>query len=386
MQTILIIEFKGFTKISTSLALKMEEITLTPEKIRAGIIEITNKLIENVNKTNSYNSKFKVGGDTFVITFNELRQGIDFGVLLMSEFLKAVTENGYYYLKPCACISSGDIVLHDDSFLDDTSIETYRVADKKEPFTFWAKGNDCIRNLKDETIPTANYIEEEELIKIDWLNVKDRANKSIGLPDFKLPQILLNNEIIFCQSPLEALNQILINQEEAKVINAFGGPIPYESASESDYLKQTIQFIKNDTNKKWNVVSYLDLSNKKSSFYWLELARRLSNLYPNKYNFTAYAILTGTLIPFSYQTFDNKSTLVGLRSYSLELGRATMSSAIVFRNSKITERYILEFTESYRKLGKFDDAKFSELLNQINLTEQNARRDCMNLVDKLLQQ
>lgn len=50
MQSILIIEFKGFTKISTSLAIKMEEITLSPEKIRAGIIEITNKLIENVSK------------------------------------------------------------------------------------------------------------------------------------------------------------------------------------------------------------------------------------------------------------------------------------------------------------------------------------------------
>jgi len=384
MQTILIIEFKGFTQISTSLASRMEEIVLTPEKIRAGIIEITNKLIENVGEFNPYNSKFKVGGDTFVITFNELQQGIDFGIILMSEFLKAVTENGYYYLKPCACISGGDIILHEDSFLDDTSISTYRVADKKEPFTLWVKGNDCIKNIEKKSIPIIENI-EEELVKINWQKMKNIKNHPVGLSDFKLPQILLSNEVIFCQSALEALNQILINQEKAKIINAFGGPVPFEGASESTYLKKTIQFIKDNVHKKWNIISYLDLSDKKSSFYWLELARRISILYPDKYNFTAYSITSGTLIPFSYQTFDDKSTLVGLRSYSLELGRATMSSAILFRNTKITKRFSLEFTESHRKLGKFNDAKFSKLLEQIDLTEKNVLRDCMNLVDKLLQ-
>jgi hypothetical protein len=382
MQTILIIELKGFTEISTSLALRMEEIILAPEKIRAGIVEIINELIENVSKSSHYNSKLKVGGDTFVITFNELHQGIDFGVLLMSEILKAVTENGYYYLKPCACISSGNIVLHNDSFIDDTSISTYRVADKREPFTLWVKGNDCIRKLKEKAIPTVEHIEEDELIKIDWLKIKNIY--SIGLPNFKLPQILLDNEVLFCHSALDALNQILVNQENANVINAFGGPIPFETANESEYLKQTIQFIKHDIHKRWNIISYLDISDKKSSFYWLELARRISNLYPDKYNFTAYSISPDTLIPFSYQTFDSKTTLVGLRSYSIERGRATMSSAIIFRNTKITERYTMEFSESYRKLGKFDDAKFSKLLNQIDLTEKNLRRDCMNLVDALL--
>lgn len=383
MQAILIIEYKGFAQLSTGLAMKMEEINLTPEKVRAGIIELTNNLLKSVYERKPYNESYLIGGDTFITTFNEVQEAVDFSTTLFAEFLKAVQEQGYYYLKPCACIGFGELQMQGERFLDDTSIETYRIADSRPPFTIWIKGKEAINRCVSNGYQIYMDEAEVDLQKLEWLKMP-LDSEAIGIPDIKLPQLLLDNEVIFSKSPEDSVNKIRQYQNSASSVYAFGGPIPYDIAFYNDYLKETISLVKSNDKIKWTIISYLDLSDKRTSFYWLELTRRISGLYPNRYNFTAYTISSGTLIPFSYQIFDKKIAHIGLRSFSLERGKSTMNASMIFKNERIAERYIQEFTESYRLLGKFDDSKFSELIQKINLSDSVIKQDCLKLVDELL--
>ncbi len=403
MQSILIIEFKGFSNLATELSKKMEGIEISPEKVRAGITHITEEIISKSLAAIPYNQHFLIGGDTFVILFDKLNQAVDAGITILSEFYKSVSEQGYYYLKPCMCIGSGNIKVSGDRFLDDVSINTYRVADSGDPFTLWAQGKEAY-----EALVKSNYKFEEivieipvkinpekvnpeiklepkkySLYKIDWL-AKEAIETVDGLKNFKLPELLLDNEVIFCKTPKDSVRKIIDYQRESKSIYAFGGPIPIDIAFYSEYLKETIDLIKATNDKKWTVISYLSLEDKASSFYWLELARRVTRKYPDKYNFTAYIINSETLIPFSYQIFDAQYTHVGLRSYSIDIGKSTMNGSIIFKNHKIAERYTQEFVESYRILGKFTEAKFSTLIEKINLDDKQTLKRCLDLVDELL--
>jgi hypothetical protein len=403
MQTILIIEFKGFSKISTELSSRMNEVEVTPERVRAAVILLTEEILKKSLNNVPHNNQFLIGGDTFVILFDNLEIALKSATQILGEFYKSVAKQGYFYLKPCICIGSGNIKISGERFLDDVSISTYRVADKGQPFTLWIQGKQTYEQLvkldykyNEVTIDVPSKVNPEKidpdvslepktftLYQIDWKTNIDKTKLDI-ISDFSLPELLLDNELIFCKTPKDSVRKIIEYQNEAKSIYAFGGPIPIDIAFYNDYLKETIKLVKKDKDKKWTVISYLTLEDKSSSYYWLELARRLTRKYSDKYNFTAYTINQDTLIPFSYQIFDNTYTHVGLRSYSLEVGKSTMNGSIIFKNNKIAERYKQEFTESYRILGKFTDAKFSELLQKINLVDRATVKMCLDLVDDLL--
>lgn len=383
MQAILIYELKGFSKLSSDLALKMDEIGLTPERIRASTIDILKKAIDALRPAFKLNQDFYIGGDTFVFTFNTSEEATEFGCELNHRILNLVTEKGLYYLKPCACIGFGNLKLQDDRFLDDTSISTYRIADSGLPFILSLNGIKVIEDVEKAGKFKLEIDKEREIAKVYWKNYKSEK-QIIQQSEISIPSLLLDSEIIFSSTAEEAVKKIRQYQAEATRISAFGGPIPYESAFYNIYLKETIDIIKQNPKCKWTTISYLDINDKKSSYYWLELARRISLKFSDRFTFTAYVVPDGVLIPYSYQIYDDKIIHLGLRSYVPERNVATMNASIIFKNQKVALRYKDEFIESYRKLGTFTDERFAELVKSFSDLDKKTKKDCIDLVDDLL--
>lgn len=384
MQAIAVLELKGFTQISDSLALKMDEVGLTTERVRISTIDLVRNLIAKLKETFSTNEDHYIGGDTLFITFDDIDVAIEFSIFLMKGCLDLVNNKGLYYLKPAVCVGYGELKTQDARFFDNTSIKTYRIADKGYPFTLWAAGAEVVNYVKQSSKYIIKEAVDEELVELRWKDY-DASEELFLLPEINIPTLLLENEIIFSNSPEDAVSKIIKYQNNSKSIYAFGGPIPSDIAYYNNYLKDTISLVKSDKTKSWNIISYLDLKDKKSCYYWLELARRLSILNPENYNFTAYIIPENVLIPFSYQIYDEELVHLGLRSYSLKLNRATMNASIIFKSKRIAERYTNEFTESYRKLGKFNDTDFTNLITELGVIESTIRKEGLELVEQLMQ-
>jgi hypothetical protein len=380
MQAILAIELKGFTLIADSLALKMENLELTPERVRVSTIEIIKNLLDSLNKKYIYNESHYIGGDTFFVTFSDLEISLKYASDFLHLCKDLVLEKGLYYIKPNLCIGWGDIKTEGARFYDNTSINSYRVADKVPPYSLWLTGSDTIKEFKKLNKYIIKSEKDEITVELEWANI---VSDTSFVPDIKIPTLLLENEIVFSNSASDSLSKITAFQKEAKIIYAFGGPIPFENAERSDYLKNVIADIKAEE-KKWVVISYLENKDVASGYYWLELARRLQNLHPNQYSFTAYIIPEKTLIPFSYQIFDTKVVHLGLRSYSIEQDKATMSAAILFKSKRIAERYKDEFTENYRQLKKFNDKDFARLISEFGQINPLVIKECNRVVDLLL--
>jgi len=380
MQAILAIELKGFTQIADTLAFKMENLELTPERIRVSTIEIIKNLITTLTEKYVSNESHYIGGDTFFITFSNFETSLKFASEFLYSCKDLVLEKGLYYIKPNLCIGWGEIKTEGARFYDNTSINAYRTADKAPPYSLWIIGKDTISQFNKLDKYIIKSEKDENTVEIEWRNIIDEVP---NLPEIKIPTLLLENEIVFSNSAADSLSKIISFQNEAKSIYAFGGPIPFENAENSVYLKEVIRDIRSE-DKKWVIISYLEKKDAASSYYWLELARRLQNLHPNNYTFTAYIIPEKTLIPFSYQIFDNKIVHLGLRSYSLEQNRATMNAAILFKSSRIAERYKDEFTENYRQLKKFTDKDFSILISELGEINPMIVRECNKVIDSLL--
>ncbi|MFA5905259.1 MAG: hypothetical protein WC836_15100 [Desulfobacula sp.] len=383
MQAITVIELKGFTELSDSLAFKMDEVSLTTERVRVGTIDLVRNLIGKLKETFPTNEDHYIGGDTLFITFNDIDVAIEFSIFLLKGCLDLVNNKGLYYLKPSVCVGYGELKTQDARFFDNTSIKTYRAADKGYPFTLWVAGAEIVNHVKQSSKFIIEKFANEELVKLRWREYS-APDGLFSLPEINIPTLLLENEIIFSNSPEDAVSKIINYQNTAKSIYAFGGPIPSDIAYYSNYLNDTINLVTSDKTKNWNIISYLDFNDKKSCYYWLELARRLSILNPENYNFTAYIIPKNVLMPFSYQIYDEEIVHLGLRSYSLKLNRATMNASIIFKSKRIAERYTNEFIESYRKLGKFSDTDFTYLITKLGAIEGTIRKEGLELVEKLM--
>lgn len=380
MQAILAIELKGFTLIADSLALKMENLELTPERVRVSTIEIVKNVLNTLDKKYTSNESHYIGGDTFFITFSNFETSLKYASDFLHLCKDLVLEKGLYYIKPNLCIGWGDIKTEGARFYDNTSINSYRVADKVPPYSLWLTGSDTIKEFKKLNKYTIKSEKDENTIELEWTNI---AEDIALIPEIKIPTLLLENEIIFSNSASDSLSKITSFQKESKLIYAFGGPIPFENAGKSEYLKNVISDIKSEE-KKWVIISYLEKKDVASSYYWLELARRLQNTFPSHYSFSAYIIPEKTLIPFSYQIFDTKIVHLGLRSYSIEQDKATMSAAILFKSKRIAERYKDEFTENYRQLKKFNDKDFANLITELGQINPLIIKECNRIVDNLL--
>jgi hypothetical protein len=202
--------------------------------------------------------------------------------------------------------------------------------------------------------------------------------------NISLPTLLLDSEVIYSRTATEAIANVLRQQDTSANVCAFGGPVPLDVPFYRSYVRETIACLKRDNGPKFSILSYIPQNESSTSYAWLELCRRLSIQYSDRFAFSAFSIPEGQLRPFSFQIFDQTTIHLGLRSYSMQSGTPTMSSAIMIRNRNIAERFYGEYVENYRKVGSITEKAVGEIVSSLSGLTISTKRDCMGKVEELL--
>ena len=385
---VVIAEIKGFGVLSTELAKAMDEVAVTPERVRASAINIINTAVSVCSKRNTPTHSAHIGGDTWYFQFGEIESALRFGCSFLHHCRLLVTEKGLFFIKPSIALAIGEPKLSDGRFLDDESIGAYRLADGGKPFHFYIHTN---------AIPTVSGV--------GWFSLKPSDSGQLhgleasiaawqdSMPpdiadeqalDISLPTLLLDSEVIYSQSAQEAIGNIIRQQSTSKNVCAFGGPVPLDVPFYASYLRDTLACLKRDDGPKISVLSYIPQNEPVASYAWLELCRRLSIRYSDRFTFSAFSIPEGQLRPFSYQIFDQTTVHLGLRSYSMQKGTPTMSSAIMIRNKNIAERFHGEYVENYRNIGVITEKTLGEIISSLNGLTSTTKNECMSRIETLL--
>lgn len=378
MKTIVVMELKGFAKISEDLGLKMDIVGLDSSRIRAAVILTVNEIIKATEKECATEYTVHIGGDTWFFVLGNVAQGIKFGCVLLNKFMALVNQKGLFYLKPSLAMSIGEPKWQDGRFLDDESIKTYRLADTGYPFSFYILDKIYTQAKSVDWVKIVNI--DSEKYSIDWINsIADDA----GPIDIEFPPLLLDSELLYMKTLNESLNAILRLQSKSQSIVSFGGPIPMEVPYFKDYIKATIAHLTNNPDCKITVLSYIPLKETLNSFAWLELSRKLCVKFPQNAFFAAFVLPEGQIRPMAYQIFDNQSVYIGLRSYSPQRGGATMDSAIMFKNDGVAKKFYDNFLEEWRMVGPLDDEKFADICKQLGGITSDIKSKAYNMIDSL---
>jgi hypothetical protein len=350
---VIIAEIKGFAALSTELARAMDEIAVTPERVRASAINIINEVATECSKTNAPTHSAHIGGDTWYFQFDTIESALRFGHAFLHRCRRLVTENGLFFIKPSIALAVGEPKLSDGRFLDDESIGAYRLADSGKPFHFYIHSNAL------QAVSSANWLtlnpltgapQQPDASTAVWQTATSSGGPEAAI-EISLPTLLLDSEVIYSRSASEAVGNIVRQQSSSKTVCAFGGPVPLDVPFYKSYLRETLAVIGRPDGPKFSVLSYIPQNEPATSYAWLELCRRLSIRFSDRFVFAAFTIAEGQLRPFSFQVFDNTTVHLGLRSYSMQSGTPTMSSAIMIRNKNIAERFYGEYVENFRKVG-----------------------------------
>lgn len=387
MTTILVMELRGFAKIATELAYDMDKIGVTPDRVRSAGIHIINETIDKAKINYPFTKKMHLGGDTWYFTFDEFEEGVRYACILLSILQQLVNENGLFFLKPSLALNIGEPKFEGERFLDDDSIQTYRAADSGRPFHLFVLSK-AIKLAKQLPWLKMSHIQDADVDTkqlIEWQDIQlTPESQSIGNVPFSLPTLLLDSEVIYSNSTSEAINHIIKQQERSSSVFAFGGPVPLDTPIYKNYIRSTLALMKKNSQCKWTVLSYLPLNIAVYTYTWVELCRRLSVVYPDRFAFSAFSIPEGQLRPFSYQIFDDSTVHIGLRSFSTHRGTPTMSSAIMFRNKKIASRFKEEFLENWRRIGALNELEWGEIYSKIQGLTKDIKKNSLLLIEELL--
>lgn len=385
---VVIAEIKGFAALSTELARAMDEVAVTPERVRASAIQIINETAAHCATTNPPTHSAHIGGDTWYFQFSTIEAAARFGHGFLHRCRRLVTENGLFFIKPSIALALGEPKLSDGRFLDDESIGAYRLADGGKPFHFYIHPNAIHAAAAVDwfklKLATAGAPQNSEAATALWQTaVLPNPTENADI-EISLPTLLLDSEVIYSRSASEAVMNIVRQQASSVTVCAFGGPVALDVPFYKSYLRDTLTALKSDDGPKFSVLSYIPQNEPISSYSWLELCRRLSIRFSDRFVFSAFTIPEGQLRPFSFQVFDQTTVHLGLRSYSMQSGTPTMSSAIMIRNRNIAERFYGEYVENFRKIGILTEKVQGEIVSSLSGLTPHAKRECMKNVEELL--
>jgi len=367
MKPILIMELRGFAKLATELAKELDEIGVEASRVRAAGIEVVRTAIKSCTKDSDFTQEMHLGGDTWYWNFETIKEAVEFAIKLLRELFQIATYQGLYYLKPSLALGLGKPKFDGERFLDDASIGTYRVADGGSSFTLAIVGEAAneiskVGNFKLKAHP--KHADRLYVRLLDWRGAGDppESRERFAL---RVPELLLDTDLIYSNSPSEAIANLIRYQEQSDSAYVFGGPAPLSDPLFGNYIKNTIALLSSDATMKMTVLSYLPLDEPEMSYAWIELCRQLLLSFPSKFAFAAFSIAKGQLRPFSYHIYNRNTVHVGLRSYSTQRGTPTLSSSIMFKNRKIAERFETDFLENFRSVGALNDKAYAQLISKL---------------------
>jgi len=379
-------EFRGFRDMATAMSREVEDLGISPARVRASAIDIVKKAVLACAPSDDFANRMHLGGDTWYWTSPTIQEAYQFGLRLIRYLFRLCNESGLYYLKPSIAIGFGEPKFQGDRFLDDDSIRSYVVSDRGTSFVFFAVGA-AISELKalgnvPLIPPPPKYAGDPSVQAIDWKTAIVEG-KEAELEPIEVPALLLDSEVRYAETTYSAVVSLMRYQQENESAQIFGGPVSLVEGFYIDYVKETIRLLKTGTGAKFTILSYLPLNEVESSITWLELCRKLSILYRERFAFAAFSIPQGQLRPFSFHIYGTQILQIGLRAYSAHRGTATMSSSITLRNSKIAARFSSDFLENFRRIGRMDDVAYSKLLEAFPTVDDAMKARVVRTVDAL---
>ncbi|MBN2466841.1 MAG: hypothetical protein JXD19_01710 [Deltaproteobacteria bacterium] len=387
MAAIIVLEMRGFADLASQLARDLDIIGASPARVRAAMIQIVTDTIALCKQKSPFMKMLHLGGDSWYFTFEDIEPAIRFACLFLTRIIRLVNENGLFYLKPSLALNIGEPTFDGERFLDDISIKTYRAADSGYPFRLCVLGKAIDYASKINWVqfkPTPDS-QPKELQCIDWQNSSPPIDNDAADFPMRLPTLLLDSEVIYSDSTNEAVANIIRQQERAQSVFAFGGPVPYDSPIYRNYIRSTIAVLKNNPACKWTVLSYLPQNDPLYTYTWLELCRRFSLMFSDRYAFACLIVPEGQLIPFSYHIYDETTVHIGLRSFSPQRGTPSMSSAIVFRNSRIASHFKEEFLEKWRQVGPLSPDAFTDIFQKLKDITPEIKKSALDAVDEMFE-
>ena len=384
MVPILVMEFRGFSKMATEMSFELTPLGISPARIRASAIEIVRKAVAECAPSDDFANRMHLGGDTWYWTSPEIKEAYQFGLRLIRYLFRLSNERGLYYLKPSIALGFGEPKFQGERFLDDDSIRSYLVSDNGSSFVYFAVGEAIpeLRALGHVPLiaPPPKHATDPNIRAIDWQSASVDGEEP-DLKPIEIPALLLDSEVRYSESTFSAVANLIRYQKESDTAQIFGGPVPLGETHYVEYVKQTIALLKARTGARFTVLSYLPINEVESSITWLELCRKLSILHRERFAFAAFTIPEGQLRPFSFHIYGNQILHIGLRAYSAHKGTATMSSSITLRNSKIAGKFSTDFMENFRKIGPLDDYRYSRLVESFPVLDGNLRARILRTVD-----
>lgn len=386
MIPILVMEFRGFSKMATEMSFEIARLGISPARIRASAIEIVRKAVAECAPSDDFANRMHLGGDTWYWTSPDIKEAYYFGLRMVRYLFRLSNESGLYYLKPSIALGFGEPKFQGERFLDDDSIRSYLVSDNGSSFVYFAVGAAIpeLRAVGDVPLiePPPKYASDPNIRAIDWQTATVDGDEP-ELKPIEIPALLLDSEVRYADSTTSAVTGLMRYQKENDTAQIFGGPVPLNEEIYLAYVKQTISLLKAKIGARFTVLSYLPMNETNSSIVWLELCRKLSILYRDRFAFAAFAIPEGQLRPISFHVYGNQTLHIGLRAYSAHRGTATMSSSITLRNNKIAAKFSSDFIENFRKVGPLDDFRYSRLVASLRVVDGNVKASILRTVDSL---
>jgi hypothetical protein len=359
MKALLLMELKGFEAQATSLAQRMAAIGLTADKVRSATRVMINNAIQDVSAAISVKDVSEIGGDTWMIEMTDATVAVEWGV----HFLKILEQkvlSGLFYIKPVMSLVIGELKLQNGRFMDSESIAGYRVADKGEPFFFYAVGEAAkiVANMKH--LPT----QETEIGRIiSWQQRTIPTLHNERRIEFSFAHLLLDNEVLYFRTHGDVIAFLQDQQIRSREIKVYGGPAPLRFPIYSEYNRSIELFLKT-TNVRCSVLNYLSEDSPQDAADWLFMCRRLQEQYPNKFSHAAYLLPPNAIKPVAYHVYDDV-TVIMLRSFDEFAQSHSVSGSIVVRGVEIAKRFREDFLESFRSVGRFDSSKYDSLIGAL---------------------
>lgn len=381
-QTILVVELKGFASLATELAKRVEEIGITPERVRSAARTHISNAIAAAEASSGMHplQAMRIGGDTWYFTFAGTDEAAVFGTSFLSTVLAFAMTGGLYYLKPVLAMNCGTPRLSGDSFLDDESVAAYRTVEKGEPFSLAvlplaeAELSDDIAHCLTQV--TRNGVTVTE---IDWRRLGARLAPPAVAAALQISALLTDSDVVHFASNAEVIRQVVVQQQSASIIRVFGGAIPCAEEEYRDYTRAAVKLIRTKE-VECVVQNYFSPHPSPSNYAWLRACERLAREYPKRFSYSAYILPDDAVRPIAYHLYDDTAILF-LRRYNELRDVVSMAGSILIRNARLSHQLREHFVEGVKTIRRFGKNDFEEFEDKFDFS-----RGVMNEGETLLQE
>jgi hypothetical protein len=382
-QVILVAEMKGFAKMATALAMRVEEIGITPERVRSAARTLIKNAITaatSVSQITPLEAK-RIGGDTWYFTFASTQEGALFGSVFLAAVLDIVMTGGVYYLKPSLAMNYGHPRLSGDSFLDDESIAAYRMADSGEPFrlVILPAAEAEVRSIA-PTLLSSVQSGDEQVTILDWRKfAHGRVEPNSAAAGLHISSLLTDNDVVHFSTNADVLRQVIREQDSASLVRVFGGAMPCEDPDYTEYTRAAIRIVQSHK-AECVVQNYFTPYPSISNYVWLRTCGRLVRQHPKHFAYSAFMLPDDAVRPIAFHLYD-EVVMLFLRRYNEMRDTVSMAGSILVRNAQLAQRLREHFVEGVKTAGRFNQAEFDEFESRFSFP-----RHVINAGDVLIEE